>query len=59
MDVADHVRAGQAEQLVVAFDVLGNVGKPLAHAARSAVALAPVLSFAQFEALDHRAHGAV
>ena len=59
VDIADHVRAGQAEQLVVAFDVLGEVGKALAHAARSAVALAPVLSFAQFEALDHRAHGAV
>ena len=49
MDVADHLRLSQAEQLVVAFDVLVKVFE----------ALAPVLGLRQPEALDHGAHGAV
>ena len=49
MDVADHLRLGQAEQLIVALDVLVKIFE----------ALAPVLSLGELEALDHGAHGAV
>jgi hypothetical protein len=49
VDVADHVRARQAQQLVVALHVLVKVFE----------ALAPVLRLAELEALDHGAHGAV
>ena len=59
MDVANHVWAGQAEQLVVAFDVFGKIFESRTLATGAGVALAPVLGFAQFEALDHSAHGAV
>ena len=46
------------EQLVVALHI-ARKSQPVAHAARPAVALAPVLPLAQLEALDHGAHGAV
>ena len=49
MDVADHVRARQAEQFVVALHVLVKVLE----------ALAPVLGFIELEALDHGAHRAI
>ena len=49
MDVANHVRAGQAQQLVVAFNVFMEIFK----------SLATVLGFGQFIALDHGAHGAI
>ncbi len=59
MDVADHVGAGERQQLVVALDVMREVLEAVAHAARARVALAPVLGLPQLEALDHGAHGAV
>ena len=49
VDVADHIGAGQAQQLVVALDVFGEVLETLA----------PVVGLRQFEALDHGAHGPV
>ncbi len=49
MDVADHVRARQAQQFVVALHVLVEVLETLAA----------VLRLAQLEALDHGAHGTV
>ena len=49
VDVADHIRARQAEQLVVALHIVGKVGK----------ALAPVLGLGELEALDHGAHGPI
>ena len=49
MDVADDVRARQAQQLVVAFDVFVKVIEPCTT----------VLGFPQLEALDHGAHGTV
>ena len=49
VDVGNQIGPGQAEQLVVAFDVLVEVLE----------ALAPVLRLAELEALDHGAHGAV
>jgi len=59
VDVGDHVRACQAQQLVVAFDVFGEVFETVALTARAGVAFATVLGLAQLEALDHGAHGAV
>ena len=55
VDVADHIRPGETEQLVIALDVACKVLKALARCARAAVALAPVLGFPQLEALDHGA----
>ena len=49
MDIANHVRQSQAQQLVVAFDVFVEIFEPLAA----------VLGFAQFIALDHGAHSAI
>ena len=49
VDIANHVRPSQAQQLVVAFDVFVEIFEPLAA----------VLGFAQFIALDHGAHSAV
>ena len=49
VDVANHVGAGQAQQLVVAFDVFVEIFEPFAT----------VLRFGQFKALDHGAHGAI
>ncbi|MPN27711.1 hypothetical protein SDC9_175145 [bioreactor metagenome] len=49
MDLADHVGAGQHQQVVVALQVVRMVGE----------ARAPIIGFAQPVALDHRAHGAV
>ena len=49
VDVADHVGAGEAEQLVVALHVFVEVFE----------ALAAILRFVQLEALNHGAHRAV
>ena len=51
--------ACQAQQLVVAFDVFGEIFEPVALTARAGVPLAAVLGFAQLEALNHGAHGAI
>ena len=49
VDVADDVRTGERQQLVVALHVARKVLEPLAA----------VLRFGQLEALDHGAHGPV
>ena len=49
VDVADDVGTRQAEQLVVALDVFGEIFE----------ALPPVIGFGQLKALDHGAHGPV
>lgn len=49
MDVADDVRACQAQQLVIALDVFGEILE----------ALAPVLGLIESEALDHGAHSTI
>ena len=49
VNAADHVRARQHQQVVVAFYVAGPVGK----------ALAAIVGFLQLVALDHGAHAAV
>ena len=49
VDVTDHIGAGQAQQLVVALDVFGEILEPIT----------PVVGLGQFEALDHGAHGTV
>ena len=49
VDVLNQVRAGERQQLVIAFDVFGEVFE----------ALASVLRLTQLEALDHGAHGPV
>ena len=59
MDVGDDIRASQAEQLVVSFDVFGEIFETITLATGACVTLAPVLRLAQFEALDHGAHGAI
>ena len=59
VNVADDVRAGKAEQLVIAFDVAVKVGETLSLAARAAEARAAVLGLGELKALDHGAHGAV
>lgn len=48
-DAADHVRARQHQQVVVAFDIAWPVGK----------AFATVILFLELVALDHRAHAAI
>ena len=58
--VGDHVWLGQKQQVVVAFDVHRMVGKSLAWSVVMAKQLgATIMRFAQFVALDHRAHRAV
>ena len=59
MDVADDVGAGNAEQLVVAFNVAVKVFETAALATRTGITVAAVLGFAELEALDHGAHGTV
>jgi hypothetical protein len=49
VDAADHVGPRDAEQVVVALEVLGVAGE----------ALAAIVGFDQLAALDHGAHGAV
>ena len=49
MNLGNHLRTGDREQLVVAFDVVGEVGQPLAA----------VVGLGELVALDHGAHGAV
>ena len=49
MDFGDHLRTGDREQLVVAFDVVREVGQPLAA----------IVGLGQLVALDHGAHGTV
>ena len=49
MDLGNHLRTGDREQLVVAFDVVGEVGQPLAA----------IVGFGELVALDHGAHGTV
>ena len=49
VDLRNHVRAHQRQQLVVALQVLAVVGE----------ALAAKIGLAQLVALDHRAHGAI
>jgi hypothetical protein len=49
VDSPDHVRPGQAEQVVVALEVLAVCGK----------APAAVIGLDQLASLDHGAHGAV
>ena len=59
VDVADHVRPGQRQQLVVALYVPMEVFETVSLAIRPAVTRATVLRFGQFEALHHGAHRAV
>jgi hypothetical protein len=59
VDVADDVRAGETEQLVIAFDVAVKVGETLALAALAAEARPPVLGLGELKSLDHGAHGTV
>ncbi|MPM08575.1 hypothetical protein SDC9_54888 [bioreactor metagenome] len=59
VDVADHVGAGEREQLVVALHVARKVLEPVARTIGPAVALTAILRLAQLEALNHRAHGTV
>jgi hypothetical protein len=49
VDAADHVGPGQAQQVVVALEVLAVGGE----------ALAAIVGLDQFVALDHGAHGAI
>ena len=49
MNVANHIRARETEQFIVALDVFGKVFE----------ALTTVIGLAQFEALNHGAHGAI
>ena len=49
VDLADHRRTGQHQQIVVALDVGMPVGKPLT----------PIIRLPEFVALDHGAHGPV
>ena len=49
MNILDHLRAGDAEQITVVFDIFGMRRK----------AFTPVIGLGQFEALDHGAHGTV
>ena len=49
VNLADDVWAGQYQQVIIALDVTGVVGK----------ALAPVIRFVQFIALNHGAHSSV
>jgi hypothetical protein len=46
VNVTNHIGASQAQQFIVAFDVFVKIFE----------ALAPILRFAQFEALNHGAH---
>ena len=59
MDVPNHVRAGDGQQLVVALHVVGKVGETVACAICALVAFTPVLGFTQLEALNHGAHGTI
>ena len=59
VDVADHIGARQAQQLVVALHIAGKVLEPVTCAVWPGVALPPVLGLTQLEALDHGAHGAI
>ena len=49
MDVLNHIRPREAEQLVVALDVFVKVFETFT----------PILRLAQFETLNHRAHCAI
>ena len=49
MDVLDHLRPSQRQQIVVAFEIARPVGEPLTA----------VVVFGQTDGLDHRAHRAV
>ncbi len=49
MDLPDHIRRGQGEEVVVASQRPGVVGEPVA----------PIVFFLQAERLEHRPHGPV
>jgi len=49
MNAADHVRARQHQEIVIAFQVRRPIGK----------ALAAIIGFRELVALDHRAHAAI
>jgi hypothetical protein len=57
VDVADHVGAREAEQLVVALHVAAKILEAVASAVRAAASLRTALR--ELVALDHGAHGAV
>ncbi len=60
MDLSDHVRTGQAEQLVVALDFIGQGREARAHFGRELwPTVAAILRFVQAKALNHGAHGTV
>ena len=52
VNVADHVRPGQRQQIVVALDIAGVV-------AQSARFLTSIVGLVELARLDHRAHGAI
>ena len=49
MDILHHVRAGEAQEVVIAFQLAGQVGQKRA----------PEVGFCQAIALYHGAHGSV
>ncbi len=60
VNTADDVRLGQQQQVVVAFDINGMVGKSTAFPCVTAKQLgAAIMRFGQLVTLDHRTHRAV